>query len=310
MDSVEAYHNQCMEDTSAQQLLSSDSPDIGDIYEDPEVTPRLGDQYQVEIPPLMTESGHLKSSATYAEGTADADFSVTVGLPIPVMWVHDVVDLTKHKHLDLLGNTISANTTKFVVSKENNEMHMNSKRSKAGQENRSLGNQMNADLFPPQHTKSNLVEKHGRNKYHPVPGSLGGHWSDIEQESFLLGLYIFGKNLVQVKRFIESKGMGDILSFYYGQFYKSEGHRRWSECQKMRSRRCIHGQRIFTGWRQQELLARLLAHASEKCANTLLEVFLFSVSAHATLGAVCVFFFFLAPFFNFFIFEHKQWEHV
>eukprot|EP00268_Persea_americana_P027123 TRINITY_DN26600_c0_g1_i1.p1 TRINITY_DN26600_c0_g1~~TRINITY_DN26600_c0_g1_i1.p1 ORF type:complete len:935 (+),score=194.86 TRINITY_DN26600_c0_g1_i1:172-2976(+) len=311
MDSVEAYNNQCMEDTSAHQLLSPDSPEIGGIYGDPEVTPRLGDQYQVEIPPLMMQSDCLETSANHAKGIVDADCSVIIGLPIPVMWVHDLVHLTRHKQLDFLGDTIHTNTTEFVLSKDNNELNMNSRRSKVGQfvadisghnatvpedsapklgildvasddgkglrssevqENKMLGNQMNVDSFSPQYDESNLVQNHESNNYYPVPGSSGGSWSEMEQESFLLGLYIFGKNFVQVKRFIGSKGMGDILSFYYGKFYRSEGNRRWSECRKMRSRRCIYGQRIFTGWRQQELLARLLPHTSENCANTLLEV--------------------------------------
>lgn len=87
-----------------------------------------------------------------------------------------------------------------------------------------------------------------------------------------LGLYIFGKNLVAVKKFVNSKEMGDILAFYYGKFYRSDGYRRWSECRKLRSRRSIHGQKIFTGWRQQELLSRLLSHVSQECQSVLLEV--------------------------------------
>lgn len=40
----------------------------------------------------------------------------------------------------------------------------------------------------------------------------------------------------------------------------------------MRSRRCIYGQRIFTSWRQQELLSRLLPVISEEVRQNLLEV--------------------------------------
>ncbi|XP_034691229.1 uncharacterized protein LOC117918583 [Vitis riparia] len=105
-----------------------------------------------------------------------------------------------------------------------------------------------------------------------LPGSIARSWSEIEHNSFLLGLYIFGKNFLPVKRFMESKKMGDILSFYYGEFYQSDAYRRWSECRKMKSRRCIHGQRIFTGWRQQELLSRLFSEVSEQCKNRLVEV--------------------------------------
>ncbi|KAI9086192.1 hypothetical protein K1719_031913 [Acacia pycnantha] len=52
----------------------------------------------------------------------------------------------------------------------------------------------------------------------------GGTWSDADIKSFLLGLFIFGKNFIQIKRFLEDKGMGEILSFYYGKFYKSDEH--------------------------------------------------------------------------------------
>ncbi|XXG79278.1 hypothetical protein AAC387_Pa09g0382 [Persea americana] len=304
MDSVEANHNHWIEDTSSHHLLSSSSPDMDDIYRDPELTPRVGDQYQVKIPSLMPEFDHLKlkQSATNAEAIVDCS---TIRLPVPVMWVNDVFDLSKYTESGCINNT-----TKLVASENNNEIRTNHKRSRADQyavdisdhnatvpedsmpkleflddgsdngkglglskcqENPMYSNHMDLDSSLPQYKKSNLKQKCESTDYFPVPGSLGGSWSDIEQESFLLGLYIFGKDLVQVKKFVESKGMGDILSFYYGQFYRSERHRRWSECQKMK-RKCVHGHRIFTGWRQQELLSRLLPRVSEECSSTLLEV--------------------------------------
>ncbi|KAA8543135.1 hypothetical protein F0562_021370 [Nyssa sinensis] len=123
---------------------------------------------------------------------------------------------------------------------------------------------------------SNLQPMIGGNKmdngYCLLPGSGGEPWRGIEHDSFLLGLYIFGKNLFLVKRFVKSKEMGDMQSYYYGKFYRSNEHCRWSECRKMRNRRCIHGQKIFTGWRQQELLSRLFSHVSEECRNMLMEV--------------------------------------
>lgn len=312
MDSIEANHNNCLEDTSLCQLLHPASPDISEIYRDPELVPRIGDQYQVEIPPLMTESNrfHLRQSAAHAEGTADVDCSIPKGLSIPVMWVHDVVDHTKLKQMDFLGDTIYSNTGS-VAFERNNGIRLCSKSSierqyasgipdhnatipedlmpklevlddvsdngkglgcLEGHGYTMLGKKMDLVSSLPQHKKSELEGKHEFKDYCPVPGSLGGSWNEIEQESFLLGLYIFGKNLVQVKRFIESKGMGDILSYYYGQFYRSEAHRKWSDCQKLRSRRFIHGQRIFTGWRQHELLSRLLPQVSQECGSTLQEV--------------------------------------
>lgn len=60
----------------------------------------------------------------------------------------------------------------------------------------------------------------------PLPGSLGESWRDNECDSFLLHLYIFGKNLTLVKRFVKSKELGDILSFYYGKFHRSYRYHR------------------------------------------------------------------------------------
>ncbi|KAK2365034.1 arginine-glutamic acid dipeptide repeat protein [Trifolium repens] len=97
-------------------------------------------------------------------------------------------------------------------------------------------------------------------------------WSDADRKSFLLGLFIFGKNFVQIKRFLDNKGMGEILSFYYGNFYKSDGYRRWSECRKIKERNCIIGQRLFTGLRQRKLLSRLIPHVSKESQDNLLQV--------------------------------------
>ncbi|KAK1417895.1 hypothetical protein QVD17_27030 [Tagetes erecta] len=105
-----------------------------------------------------------------------------------------------------------------------------------------------------------------------VPGSVLESWNDVEKGSFVLGLYIFGKDFVRLNRFMESKKMGDILSYYYGNFYRSDGYKRWTECRKLRGKRCILGQRIFSGLRQREFLSRLVPHVSQECQNRLLEV--------------------------------------
>ncbi|WJX85405.1 hypothetical protein P8452_67864 [Trifolium repens] len=97
-------------------------------------------------------------------------------------------------------------------------------------------------------------------------------WSDADTKSFLLGLFIFGKNFVQIKRFLDNKGMGEILSFYYGKFYKSDGYRRWSECRKIKGRNCIIGQRLFTGPRQRKLLSRLICRVCTETQDALLQV--------------------------------------
>ncbi|KAI7744857.1 hypothetical protein M8C21_017454 [Ambrosia artemisiifolia] len=106
----------------------------------------------------------------------------------------------------------------------------------------------------------------------PVPGHVLESWSEVEKGSFVLGLYIFRKDFVRLSRFIESKTVGDILAYYYGSFYRSDEYKRWTGCKKLRGKRCIMGQRIFRGVRQQEFLARLVPKVSQECQNDLLEV--------------------------------------
>ncbi|KAJ4823419.1 hypothetical protein Tsubulata_025583 [Turnera subulata] len=105
-----------------------------------------------------------------------------------------------------------------------------------------------------------------------LPGSSNVSWSDSEVDAFVLGLYIFGKNFDQIERFMDSKKMGDLLSFYYGRFFKSNQYQRWSACRKTKSKKYIHGYRIFTGWRHEELFSRLQPHVPEHFQNSFLEI--------------------------------------
>ncbi|KAI3703680.1 hypothetical protein L1987_73873 [Smallanthus sonchifolius] len=105
-----------------------------------------------------------------------------------------------------------------------------------------------------------------------VPGGILESWSEVEKGNFVLGLYIFRKDFVRLNRFMESKKMGDIVSYYYGKFYRSDEYKRWSECKKSRGKKCILGKRIFSGLRQQEFLSRLVPHVSQERQNDLLEV--------------------------------------
>ncbi|EXB37167.1 hypothetical protein L484_013531 [Morus notabilis] len=119
--------------------------------------------------------------------------------------------------------------------------------------------------------ETNLNKLKGSKNYYPVPGLSTNPWSGSDVDSFLLGLYIFGKNFFQIKRFMGSKDMGEILSFYYGKFYRSDAYRRWSDSRKIKRKKCVTGRKIFTGWRQQELFSRLSSHISEESQTSLLE---------------------------------------
>ncbi|KAK9068975.1 hypothetical protein SSX86_013091 [Deinandra increscens subsp. villosa] len=111
------------------------------------------------------------------------------------------------------------------------------------------------------------------NNFLPVPCSSDEEsWSVIEHDSFLLGLYIFGKNLDVVNKFVGNKGMPNILSYYYGKFYRNSKHQKWSKYLKKRSRKSIPGKRIFNGWRRHELLSRLLPNVTDECKSSLTQV--------------------------------------
>ncbi|KAH7578395.1 hypothetical protein JRO89_XS01G0376300 [Xanthoceras sorbifolium] len=278
MDSMHLDNNmESIEDESDEQSLSSYSADIDEILGDQQVLPRVGHQYQAEIPPCAMEDDHLQliNESNESEILVILPSCFALGLPIPLMWANSEVE-------NINGTVDFENSEQSQI--RSNDEHAEAKvqsldtvldygRDVVGYLNLQSttgSDQMDVAFVLPQESKTKL-DRVERGLY-PLPGSLGEPWKEIEQEIFLLGLYIFGKNLSLVKRFVESKGMGDVLSFYYGKFYKSDAYRRWSECRTLKSRRFIHGQKIFTGWRQQELLSRFFSQVSEECKNTLLEV--------------------------------------
>lgn len=222
---------------SAEGFLNSDVSGVEDNFGEPEVVPRVGDEFQAEIPPLVAAS-HLVKQSGDSEITANITDTFSTGLSLPLMWAHCKSE-----------SSCSNGTLESVTSEEGHVIY----------ENGSC-----IEL------KTELHQPSGK---YLLPGLLDDQsWTDIEYNSFVLGLYVFGKNLNLLKKFIGTKSMGDILSFYYGKFYKSKGYSRWSECRKLKTRRCIFGQKIFTGWRQQELMSRLFSHVPTDRQTTLIEV--------------------------------------
>ncbi|CAN0855782.1 hypothetical protein LINGRAHAP2_LOCUS6327 [Linum grandiflorum] len=214
--------------------LTLEPPGICDYDRETELLPRIGDQYQVPTPPLVTKSVYLDHH------TAG---SFAVGLPISIMWIKEQGETIKKELEDFLDDLASSKADSAVKSESFQPMDVYEK-----------GNEG--------------VSK----SYHLVPGDCDEEWNDADEASFVLGLYIFGKNLVQVQSFVETKTMGQILSFYYGKFYSSDRYRRWSQCGKLKGRRRMFGQRIFTGSRQQDLLSRLIPRLSEESNITLHKV--------------------------------------
>lgn len=105
-----------------------------------------------------------------------------------------------------------------------------------------------------------------------VPGSPPDSWSEEEVAGFTLALYLFDKDFCAIKRFLETKKMKDILHLYYGKFYGMPAFCRWAGSKNSRNRKCVHGPRILQGWRQDELLRRLLPHFPDASMDVILQV--------------------------------------
>ncbi|XP_024997057.1 uncharacterized protein LOC112529865 [Cynara cardunculus var. scolymus] len=240
-------NDECSSDMSGKQLIPTETFAYG-LYGALGNLSRIGDEYQTKIPSLITESEHLDyvKNPIEEETKAGVPSDFLIGLDIPIVWINQEVGNMKEIERD----------TKIAPQVD--------------MKNENPTSDFSAEA-------SNMKNDHvagtaGSSQLCLVPGSFLDSWTEIERGSFLLGLYIFEKDFVRVKRLIESKNMGDILSYYYGNFYRSDEYRRWSESRKSRGRRCILGQRIFSGLRQQELLCRLRLHASQEGQNSLLEV--------------------------------------
>ncbi|KAL6293190.1 hypothetical protein ACE6H2_001332 [Prunus campanulata] len=283
MDSVEGnHHGDFNEDEFAENSFSAEASDRSGVLGDPEIPPRVGDEYQVEVPSLIAVSDYLwlLKNPTVAEIATGGSYGLIAGLPVPVMWINEGVDGKKHEPETAFHDAVYAsNKNESLKSEHVRETLIVSASDSIKCKVEPMDVKFDHGVISGESAKfvlkeEEITEMHQNDigRGYPVPGSAGDNWSDIEEASFLLGLYIFGKNLILVKKFVGSKKMGDVLSFYYGKFYRSDRYRRWSECQKRRSRKCIFGHRIFTGSRQQELLSRLLPDVSVECQNTLLEV--------------------------------------
>ncbi|KAJ9180242.1 hypothetical protein P3X46_008512 [Hevea brasiliensis] len=275
-------NNDCnsIEESSFQQLVLPSSPEISGISGDPQVNPRVGDEYQAEIPPMISEYEHfqLLLDPFDSEVTIDDSHSFLIGLPILVTWVHNTINNIEDEGCRMSSPDDSVLATWSNKSRTNRKNNILKKKgSNQNAEPLDLGfvdgkEPKPAILGPQEAGEANLSQLHKSKRYDPVPVVLNHPWSDADVDSFILGLYIFGKNFVQIERFLENKKIGEILSFYYGEFYRSDGYNRWSDCQKTKRKKCIYGQKIFTGWRQQELLSRLHPHVPVHSQNNFLEV--------------------------------------
>ncbi|XP_068662378.1 uncharacterized protein [Aristolochia californica] len=109
---VELAHGEgCIQDSSVDPLLSPAHDILDDIYGDPQVLPRIGAQYQVEIPPLTTELYSIELmenqselvSKTFSEGKVSfEEYITTLKATVGLKALVEAVGIGKGKH-DLTG---------------------------------------------------------------------------------------------------------------------------------------------------------------------------------------------------------------
>lgn len=228
----------CFDEQLEEQSFSSD------VSGDPEIRPNRGPNHQAEIPIVMSASEYRRIPHDDHEARDH----------IPIIWIKDVEENNKHDPLKHPCNSIG-------VTNEN------------GPEIEAFDTTLvNGNSNVQQETNIWMHEKNRGKGYSAVPETPSAPWNELEKDSFTLGLYVFGKNFAHVEKLVGTKKMKEIQSFYYGKFYKSDAYRRWHECKRTRSRKCInYGQKIFTGQRQ-EFFSRLLQNISAKCFNKFLKV--------------------------------------
>ncbi|KAG9154156.1 hypothetical protein Leryth_000630 [Lithospermum erythrorhizon] len=232
-------------------FTSAQTQDIDDMFGYLDVSPRVGDEYQAAISSLPDAVGFGSQS--------DDSRNFGVGLPIPLMWVSKQSRNSIEEATDC--QITFANKYDPVKTLGSEKGYLNSQHEHVECESESL--------FPIGDGCKHTSRQEGNSS--PLPGSQVELWDVIEKSLFLLGLYIFGKKLALVKRFVGTKTMGDVLCYYYGTFYSSFDYRKWSEGRKSNRKRWIHGIKIFMGWRLQELVSRLSCHLSEERQKMLIE---------------------------------------
>ncbi|CAM0873162.1 unnamed protein product [Alopecurus aequalis] len=287
MDSLE------LEDNGDHQPSLESSLASGVIYDDAPICPRIGSEYQAEIPKLSTEDERRQlMTSSHESMVLGYDYPDMIGPDIPIMWepseVHKEEELPRQHSSETKDGASDQGEDSQVTSvfplKNNTSDHDSTYQDPHSvvliDQIESGSNQAHDENFEPcstkeglNFTKNSLMLQGEIKKFTPLPGLSSSLWSSIEAESFLLGLYIFGKNLNLLSRFVCNRTVGNVLSYYYGKFYKSVVYKRWSDCRKARTRRCILGERIFTGWRQQEIISRLKFIIRKEAHDSLLEIF-------------------------------------
>ncbi|CAM0873163.1 unnamed protein product [Alopecurus aequalis] len=272
-----------VEDSGDNQLSLEASHDSDVILDDRPIAPSIGSEHQAEIPNLATEDErrHLMASSLYSRKLHVYDDPSSTGSAIPIIWgSHPPSEVNKKE--DITSECGSPYLDPHaVLPVDQTESASNPV---CGENPVLCFTRKCHGLF----TDKTVVHQKETEKNASLPGLSASVWNDLEEECFLLGLHIFGKDLILLSKFVGSKTIGDMLSYYYGRFYNGDAYKRWSHCRKTRTTRCILGKSIFTGRRQQEIISRLKSKISKEAHDSLVEV-LKSFSDDLTSLEECVF---------------------
>ncbi|KAK8458463.1 hypothetical protein SEVIR_3G382900v4 [Setaria viridis] len=288
-----------LEDNGDHQTSSSEDSLASDVlYDDSPVhpTPRIGSEYQAEIPNLATkdERRELMASSLNGSTTHGYGYPIVVGLALPIMSASSS-EVTK-KEEELQMQFFSESETGGRSGDMQNQVILTCPINKnAGKCDPTFKDQHT--VVPAVQTECDTHQSHdkmapcttqeglnvpnypgmqkiaGTEQLNPLPYSHTALWTDLEAGLFLLGLYLFGKNLILLSMFLGTKTVGDVLSYYYGKFYQSDAYKRWSDCRKAKTRKRILGERIFQGRRQKELISRLKSKIPKEAHDSLTQVF-------------------------------------
>ncbi|KAI4996241.1 hypothetical protein ZWY2020_046832 [Hordeum vulgare] len=262
------------------------------IYDKAPVCPRIGSEHQAEIPNLSTEvECHRLMTSTPESILLGYDHPGMIGLAIPIMWVpselHKEDDLRRQHSSETEARASDQGEDIQVTSiypiRNNTSAHDSTYQDRhsvlpVDQIESCINQAHDENLDPlstqegPSFTNKPLTQQGEIEQFTPLPGLSSSLWSGTKAECFLLGLYIFGKNLSMLSRFLGNKTVGDVLSYYYGMFYRRNAYKRWSDCRKARTARCILGEHIFTSWRQQEIISRLKSIILAEVHDSLVEI--------------------------------------
>ncbi|KAK7344241.1 hypothetical protein VNO77_13625 [Canavalia gladiata] len=175
MESIDQNYDDSVGHTSNRKLIPPSSPDLSNIVGAPQSSPRIGHEYQVEVPSMIKESERLQLIMNDSELVNDNSHCIALDLSIPLIWVHNEVEDNGNEGRGYLGDNddaVSVTVPAVATNVERNGISANGK-----------------ELIPTTSQSVMTVGQLGKSKNCVmVPGTLNNSWSDADVKSFLLGI--------------------------------------------------------------------------------------------------------------------------